>query len=282
MKKLENKVAVITEGNSGIGFATAQESIIYIKKIFCMNYEKFHQLHHQATPFILANAWNVKSSKLIEEAGYQAIGTSSGAIAESLGYPDGEKIPFNELLYIVQRIKASTTIPVSVDMERGYTDDLNVLNDNIQKLLDIGVSGINIEDAQGKDIYLRKLSSIKNYLVKTNQQLFINARTDVFLQKLDAPLETTIKRAKLYQDAGADGLFVTAMQDTETIKTITSATTLPVNVVAVPKIASLDALQEAGIKRISMAVFLYKAAYKQAADALQKIKSENSFNTLYQ
>jgi 2-methylisocitrate lyase-like PEP mutase family enzyme len=246
------------------------------------NYETFRQLHHQATSFVLANAWNVRSAKIIEESGFAAIGTSSAAIAESLGYPDGEKIPFSELLYIVQRIKSTTTIPVSVDMERGYTDDMEVLNDNIQKLLDIGVSGINIEDAQGEDIYLKKLQSIKNYLAKTNQQLFINARTDVFLQKLDAPLETTIKRAKLYQDAGADGLFVTGIQDTETIKAITSATTLPVNVVAVPKLTSLDGLQEAGIKRISMAVFLYKAAYKQAADALQKIKSENSFNPLYQ
>lgn len=246
------------------------------------NYEIFHQLHHQATPLILANAWNVKSAKLIEEAGYAAIGTSSGAIAESLGYPDGEKIPFSELLYMVQRIKASTNIPLSIDMERGYTDDLNVLNDNILKLLDIGISGINLEDAQGEEIYLKKLSSIKNYLTKTNQKLFINARTDVFLQKLDAPLETTIKRAKLYQDSGADGLFVTAVQDTETIKAITSATNLPVNVVAVPKLASMESLQQVGIKRISMAVFLYKAAYKQAAIALGKIKTENSFNPLYQ
>jgi 2-methylisocitrate lyase-like PEP mutase family enzyme len=72
------------------------------------NYEKFFQLHHQSTPFIIANAWNVKSAKLIEENGYKAIATSSGAIANSLGYEDGEKIPFNELLYVVQRISSCT------------------------------------------------------------------------------------------------------------------------------------------------------------------------------
>src|SRR3569833_1559347 len=134
-------------------------------------YEKFYQLHHHQKPLILANAWNAKSAQLIEEAGFEAIGTSSGAISSSLGYDDGEKIPFDELLYIVQRIKASIKIPLSVDMERGYTDDLTVLTDNIKRLIDSGVSGINIEDAQGEDIYLRKLESIKNYLLKTNQQL---------------------------------------------------------------------------------------------------------------
>ena len=126
------------------------------------NYETFFQLHHQPAPFIIANAWNVKSAKLIEDNGYKAIATSSGAIANSLGYEDGEKIPFNELLYIVQRIKACTSIPLSVDLERGYTNNLAVLNDNIQQLIDAGVVGINLEDAQGEEIYLKKLSNIKN------------------------------------------------------------------------------------------------------------------------
>jgi len=245
------------------------------------NYETFYQLHHQTKPFILGNAWNVKSAKIFEQSGFEALGTTSGAIAESLGYADGEKIPFSELLYIVQRIKSSIKIPLSVDMERGYTDDLTELNGNIQKLIDMGVSGINIEDAQGEEIYLRKLNSIKNYVEKTNQQLFINARTDVFLQKLDAPLETTLRRAKLYIDAGADGLFVTALQDTDMIKAITSAVAIPVNVVGVPKLSSVKTLEECGIKRISMAVFLYKAAYNHAEKLAKNILSEKSFSSLY-
>jgi len=243
-------------------------------------YEKFYQLHQQQKPFILANAWNARSAQLIEEAGFEAIGTSSGAISNSLGYEDGEKIPFNELLYIVQRIKSCTNIPLSVDVERGYTNDLNVLTDNIQKLIDSGVSGINIEDAQGEEIYLRKLESIKNYLVKTNQQLFINARTDVFLQKLPSPLETTLKRAKLYQDAGADGLFVPAVSDTAVINEITSFTTLPVNMVGTSKLP-VETLTNVGVKRISMAVFLYKATYNQLERISRNIKAGNSFSPLF-
>ena len=163
------------------------------------NYETFYQLHHNEQPFILANAWNVKSAQIIEQNGYDAIGTSSGAISDSLGYDDGEKIPFNELLYVVKRITANVNIPVSVDFERGYTDNLDELTDNIQKLIDAGVVGINIEDAQGEEIYLKKLYAIKNYLEKTNQQLFINARTDGFLQKLDSPLGANNQQGKALQ-----------------------------------------------------------------------------------
>jgi len=246
-----------------------------------MNYfEQFHQLHNQARPFILANVWNVKSARIVEAGGFEAMATSSGAIADSLGYKDGEQIPFSELLYVVKRIRSCTSIPLSVDLERGYTDDLTLLNEYIQMLIDAGVAGINLEDAQGEHIYLKKLSSIKNYVTKTNQQLFINARTDGFLQKLPSALETTLQRAGLYQDAGADGLFVTGVNDTYAIKEIVSATSLPVNIVSVPGL-SVATLTECGVKRISMAVFLYKATYGKMEIIAKDILSEQSFGPLF-
>lgn len=245
------------------------------------DYEKFHQLHYQSKPLILANAWNAKSAQIAENSGFKAVATSSGAIAESLGYKDGEQILFPELMYMVQRIKASISIPLSVDIEKGYTNDLEVLNEHIQKLIDHGVVGINLEDAQGEDIYLKKLNSIKNYLIKTNQQLFINARTDGFLQKLPSPLETTIKRATLYKEAGADGLFVTGVQDTEIIKEIVSSTTLPLNVVGLAKTAPISALADCGVKRVSMAVLLYKAAYKNVEMMANEILIKQSLEILF-
>jgi 2-methylisocitrate lyase-like PEP mutase family enzyme len=245
------------------------------------NYEKFFQLHHQAKPLIIANAWNVKSAQIIESSGYNAIATSSGAIANSLGYPDGEKIRFSELLYVIQRIKSCTNIPLSVDLERGYTDDLTELNDHVQKLVDIGVSGINLEDAQGEEIYLKKLYSVKNYLTKNNGKLFINARCDAFLQHLDSPLEKTMKRAKLYEEAGADGLFVTGIEDLALVREITSSVTLPVNVVGVPKLSSIEALTAAGVRRISMAVFLYKETYNHLEKVVRAVQTAQSFNALF-
>lgn len=245
------------------------------------NYEIFYQLHHQEKPLIIANAWNVKSAQLIGQSGYDAIATSSGAIANSLGYPDGEKISFAELLYIVQRIAACTDIPLSVDLERGYTDDSMELNANVQKLIDVGIAGINLEDAQGEEIYLRKLSAIKNHLVRSNQKLFINARTDAFPMKVGSPLETTIKRAKLYQEAGADGLFVTGVSDIAIIKEIVASTTLPLNIVGTAKLPSIEALSEAGVRRISMAVFLYNATYNQLGNFLKEVITGQTFEPLF-
>lgn len=244
-------------------------------------YQIFYDLHHQAQPLLLANAWNVKSAQIIEKAGFSAIATSSGAIANSLGYSDGEHIPFGELLYIIKRIKANINIPLTVDLERGYTNDLDVLNSHIQQIIDLGVVGINLEDNQGEDIFLNKLQSITKYLIQTNQQLFINARTDVFAQKLDNPLETAINRAKLYKDAGADGLFVIGLQDVETVEKIVHAVQLPLNVVGVSNISSIEALTAIGVKRISMAGLLYSVGYQNINSLVHAIKKENSFSTLY-
>ena len=243
--------------------------------------EKFKQLHHGDGPLLLANAWNVKSAQLIEKAGFKAIATSSGAIAASMGYADGEKMAFEEVLYIVKKIKACTGIPLTVDLERGYTDDLNVLNKNIQSLLDCGVAGINLEDAQGEDIYLKKLESINNYLIKTNQQLFVNARTDVFLQKLPDPLETTLKRAIRYQNAGANGLFVTGVSDPATIKHIAGVVMLPLNIVATQALNTVEAIANCGVKRISMAGFLFGATYKQLGQTAQQILATGSYSALF-
>ncbi|MHA4738984.1 isocitrate lyase/PEP mutase family protein [Dyadobacter sp. MSC1_007] len=244
-------------------------------------HQTFYDLHHREKPFVIANAWNAKSAQIIEKAGFDAIATSSGAIADSLGYKDGEQIPFDELLYIVKRIKAVTSIPLSVDIERGYTDNLGVLTRHIQSIIDAGAVGINLEDYQGQDIFLKKLQSISNYLEKTGQRLFINARTDVFLQKLPEPVETVIARAGLYQDAGANGLFVPGVQDIDQIKQIVSAVALPVNLVGVSSISSVALLAGCGVKRISMAGILYSAGYKKIDALVNTIKSENSLSALY-
>lgn len=245
------------------------------------HYEQFYDLHNRKQPLLIANAWNAKSARIIEKSGYDAIATSSGAIADSLGYPDGEKIPFPELMYMLQRIRSCTSLPLSVDLERGYTQNLDELNQHIQQLIDIGVAGINLEDAEGEEVYLKKLSSIKNYLEKTRQQLFLNARIDAFLLKLPSPLEATLQRAKLYREAGADGLFVTAVSDTGILKEITAATPLPVNVVGGPQLSSIETLAQCGIRRISMAVLLYRATYHQLEKIAGDIQSTYSLAPLF-
>lgn len=118
-------------------------------------------------------------------------------------------------------------------------------------------------------------------LAITNQKLFVNARTDGFLQKLNEPLELTIKRAKLYQDDGADGLFVTAVADPAMINAIASSTTLPLNTVGSPKLASFKTLADCRVKRISMAVLLFRAAYNQLAHIAKAVQANQSLEILF-
>ncbi len=96
---------------------------------------------------LLGNVWNVASAKTYQKSGFKAIGTSSAAVAHSLGYEDGEDMPFNALLHIVADISARVDLPLTVDIEAGYARDVNTINTNIKKLADLGVVGINIEDS---------------------------------------------------------------------------------------------------------------------------------------
>src|SRR5574337_841209 len=105
---------------------------------------QLHQLHSQDTPIILPNIWDVMGAKLLENLGYHAVATASAAIAYSNGYLDGEKIPFNELLSILARITNKTNLPVTADIESGYTADNAQLKENIKLLIQSGIVGINI------------------------------------------------------------------------------------------------------------------------------------------
>src|ERR1700748_3082221 len=120
-----------------------------IKTTIMNNFEKFSSLHRQATPLILPNAWDAASARIIEEAGAQAIATTSAGVAWSLGYPDGYKMTAKMNAQVAQQISRVIKVPLSVDFENGYSDDPNVVAENIKLLLDVGVAGINIED--GKD-----------------------------------------------------------------------------------------------------------------------------------
>src|ERR1700754_4423609 len=109
--------------------------------------EKFRELHSSADLFVLPNVWNAKSALLFQEQQFPAVATSSAAVADSLGYADGEGMPFDDYVFVIGRIAAAVQIPVSVDLEMGYgTSDEEIYN-NILRLIDLGIAGINIEDS---------------------------------------------------------------------------------------------------------------------------------------
>ena len=111
------------------------------------NFQKFKILHTQKAPLHIGNVWNANSAIMLENNGYQALGTSSAAIAASLGYEDGEQMNFDDLLQVIKTIKDKTSAPLTVDIEAGYSRDPGIICENIMKLSDLGVVGINFEDS---------------------------------------------------------------------------------------------------------------------------------------
>ena len=107
----------------------------------------FRDLHHNGKLLILPNIWEVSGAAMLEDIGYPAVATSSSAVAWSNGYDDGQKLPFNDLLHILRRIVSSVNIPVTADVESGYAKDKATLRENIKKLIDTGIAGINFEDS---------------------------------------------------------------------------------------------------------------------------------------
>ncbi len=225
-----------------------------------MSVENFKNLHHQSTPLLIANVWDAVSAQAAEKSGFTVIGTSSHAIANMLGYEDGQNIPFDEMLYIIERIKKSVSIEVSADIESGFTEDLNQLNQYIEKLVDIGIVGINLEDGNTDEksrilsdssILESKIKSIKNHLKSKGKDIFINARIDTYTTKVEDPLSETLKRGKIYKDAGADGIFVPLVEEKNDIEKIINEVGLPLNVFVTPKLNSYRLISQLGVHRIS-------------------------------
>jgi 2-methylisocitrate lyase-like PEP mutase family enzyme len=249
-------------------------------------FKEFFQLHNGTQPLLLGNCWDVSSAKLLEENGFKAIATSSAAVARSLGYEDGEKLPFNLLLETVKRIQQHITVPFSVDMEKGYSETATGIIENILQLYDSGVAGINIEDSRNRKLepastFAKTLSVIADHLAQKNIPFFVNARTDAFVVDYPDATNETIERIKLYQNSGASGIFVPFIKEETDIRRIVASTTLPVNVLVVPGLAGIAALTAFGVRRISLGSGLFNAYKRNTVNTIKKILEQQSFDTLF-
>ena len=220
----------------------------------------FNALHQQNQPLLLANVWDASSAQAAQQAGYQALGSSSAAIAAMLGYEDGEEMSFDELFYVVSRIKTVSELPLSVDLEAGYGATTSHIIDNIRRLAHLGVSGINLEDSHVVD-GTRRLDDAERFAVKLQEitracpGLFVNVRTDTFLLNVQDALVQTLYRGQLYAKHGACGFFVPCVTRAEDITAIVHHVPLPLNVMCMPELADFSTLSTLGVKRISMGQF---------------------------
>ncbi|HRO45285.1 isocitrate lyase/phosphoenolpyruvate mutase family protein [Agriterribacter sp.] len=240
------------------------------------------QLHHNGKLLVLPNIWDPLGAALLESTGYPAIATASASIAFSHGYPDGEKIPFNDLLRILQKIVNAVAVPVTADIESGYAKDNNTLTENIKKLADTGIAGINIEDTRHDDHRLltaeaqcERISRIKQTASAMGMPLFINARTDIYLNanhlSAGEKLAETIRRGKAYKDAGADGFYPIFLKTKEDIEAVIKSVALPVNILLLPGIPDAETLQQTGVARLSLGPGFLKTAIHAMKNTAEKL-----------
>ncbi|MEJ6001458.1 isocitrate lyase/PEP mutase family protein [Paucibacter soli] len=231
-------------------------------------FQTFHALHQGPAPLLLPNAWDAASARLFELAGAPAIATSSAALAWSLGYADGGALPPEELLAAVRRIARVIRLPLTVDLEDGYSTDPATVAALAGALADAGAAGINLEDGAGAPALLaEKIAAIRAALGGRRSLLFVNARCDVWLRQLakgEAAVAMALERLRLYREAGADGGFAPGLCDTEEVRALAPAIGMPLNLMMLPGMPAIAELHAAGARRFSVGPAPFLAAYGQA------------------
>ncbi|MBP6518645.1 isocitrate lyase/phosphoenolpyruvate mutase family protein, partial [Shewanella sp.] len=223
----------------------------------------FKALHQQSEPLILTNVWDAASVAIIQASGARAIATSSAALAWSLGYPDGQVLPKAALLDVVNNILRLSRVPVTIDIESGYSQDPDEVAAFVAQLAELGVAGINIEDGSASVAEMvAKIKAIRAH--PRCQGLFINARTDVYLLGLasgEAAVVMTIDRLTQYQAAGADGGFIPGANQVETAKRLSAAVDMPLNFMLLNEQMDIGELFAAGVQRFSTGPASFLQAY---------------------
>ena len=251
--------------------------------------ELFLKFHQDKEILVLLNSWDNGSSKLIEACGYKAIATTSMGIAASLGYPDCQVITLSEMIEAITGIVNAVQVPVSVDIEAGYGNNLNEIIESVKKIIATGIVGINIEDSIDLNPVLidemefcERISAIRALSDSLGFHLVINARTDSFYTSTGSTREKlaeSIKRGNKYREAGADCIFVQPVWEKETIFTLVKEINAPINILSNPGIGagilppSVRELQDLGVARLSLGSSLMKPTLvliKKVADELSE------------
>lgn len=251
--------------------------------------EQFLKYHHDQEMLVLLNSWDIASSRITEASGYKAIATTSMGIAASLGYPDCEIIQLSEMIQVITGIVKAVQVPVSVDIEAGYGNNLDEILESVKKIIATGIVGINIEDSIelsptliDEMEFCERISAIRSLSDSLGFHLVINARTDSFYTSLGTKSEKlaeSVKRGNKYREAGADCIFVQPVWEKETIATLVKEINAPINILSNPGIGtgilppSVRELQDLGVARLSLGSGLMKATLaliKKVADELSE------------
>ncbi|MFC9993159.1 isocitrate lyase/phosphoenolpyruvate mutase family protein [Nocardia sp. NPDC127526] len=234
------------------------------------NTDVFHALHHGPGPLILPNAWDFGSAAMLAAAGFPAVATTSLGVAVAAGLADGEGATRAETLALATRL-ARLPIPVTVDIEAGFSENPGEVAEFVAELAELGIAGVNLEDARANtalaapEHHAALIATVK----ARTPGIFVNARTDTYWQQRDE--DSTIDRAHRYEQAGADGIFVPGLTAPDRIEKFVAAVPLPLNLLYSATGPSLTTLTELGVARISTGSLLYRAALGTVADLARTI-----------
>jgi len=247
--------------------------------------ERFRRLHEGPRAFVIPNPWDGGSARLLAGLGFEALATSSGAAAGVLGRRDGH-ISRDEALAQVRIIVAATDLPVSADFEKGYGDAPADVAETVRLGAEAGLVGCSIEDATGdkeRPLYdfAAAVERIKAAVQAARAQAFpfaLTARAENFLRG-NPDLDDTIRRLQAYEAAGADVLFAPGLPDLDAVRRVCRSLSKPVNfMVGIRgKSFSVAELEAAGVRRISLATSLWRAAMSGLLEAAREVKERGTF-----
>ena len=243
--------------------------------------ERLRQLHAGPDLLVLPNAWDALSARAVEAAGFPVVATTSAGVAEALGYADHEQAPVEEMLAALRRIASAVAVPVTADMEAGYGLDPAEL---AERVIAAGAVGLNLEDSDHRpgrllvdaEAQAERLAAVKAAGQRARVDLVLNARIDVHLRQVGAPehrLEEALRRARLYRQAGADGVYPIGVCDEPTIRAFLEQLSAPLNILVRPGCPPLAHLAILGVRRASLGPFLVRASVQHLRQLLDQLGS---------
>src|SRR5687768_8181432 len=244
---------------------------------------QFGELHKSC--FVIGNAWDAGSARILAGLGYQALATSSGAHAGTLGKRDG-RVTRDEALEHAKAIVQATDLPVSADLENCFADEPKAAAETVWLAADVGLVGCSIEDATREKVYefshaLDRVAAAVEVARSLSIPFVLTARAENFVRgKPD--LDDTIKRLQAFEKAGADVLMAPGLPDLESVRKVCEALSKPFNFMAgiKGKSFSVAELAAAGVRLISLATSLWRMAMTGAIEAAREVKERGSFGFL--
>jgi 2-methylisocitrate lyase-like PEP mutase family enzyme len=253
----------------------------------------FRALHDSAAPLALANAWDGASARLVAASGAAAIATTSAGVAWGLGAADGNRVDRDAALALLERVVAAVALPVTADIESGFGATPAAVADTVARVLATGAVGVNIEDAHTEptpDDPLRpaaeqaeRLAAARAAAERAGIPLYINARIDVYLRAVgeeSGRLAETLRRAALFLDAGASGVFVPGVADPEQIAALAAGIDAPLNIMVGPGSPSVPELGKLGVARASLGASVAGAAYTLVDRAARELLETGTYESV--